>query len=440
MAMIPNPQGLVPAIGRPLRLSEEQQHQLVSAIPEDTFDMITSLVARMLGVPIAVVSIFDGDRISEIAIAPLGPGSTSATQGNELYLVPELSAWNSGQQTSLRAASELGLVFHATTPLIVAGHIVGTLSIFDAQRRTLEPAQMKILEDFGSLVVWDLELRFKMLTQSADEMKARNRSLSDIHHSDDLLKALQSALVPPPLPKISGVDLAVEFLPAEGYSIGGDFYDAFALPPSAWAVTIGDVCGKDSRAAGIAAAARYTLRAAALVHSSPARVLDLLNATLLVDSEFDDPRFCTAIHAQLEPHGAEFELTVASAGHPLPLIFRADGTVEPIGAFGLMAGAFSTATYSDRSTLLKTGDTVVFFTDGLTEAPQGQRLLGEAGVTKLVQSLAGSSPAQISARLAEAALAGAVERDDVTILVMGIGESRQAGDLISSIRGSVEAG
>ena len=162
-------------------------------------------------------------------------------------------------------------------------------------------------------------------------------------------QTLQSSLLPSELPSIPGVEAAARYRAAGAATeVGGDFYDLFATHGQEWAVMVGDVCGKGAEAAAITALARYTLRAGAMHEDTPSRALGLLNETLLRHG--GEGEFCTVVHAALHrvAHGAS--LTLASGGHPLPLVLHPDGRVAPLrfddGADG--DGAFAFVAFQSR--------------------------------------------------------------------------------------------
>ena len=141
---------------------------------------------------------------------------------------------------------------------------------------------------------------------------------------------------------------------------------------------MGDVCGKGPDAAAVTALARYTLRAAAMRERLPSRSLGLLNEALL--RQRDDRRFCTVAYAYLEPLAEGARIGFASGGHPLPLLLRADGTVQAVGEPGTLLGVLPDPSFEDRSLSLAPGDALVFYTDGVIEGrgPNGAARRGGA--------------------------------------------------------------
>ncbi len=242
-----------------------------------------------------------------------------------------------------------------------------------------------------------------------------------------IARALQESLLPPTLPEIGGVEVAARFRAAgDGNEVGGDFYDLFDTGDANWAVVMGDVCGKGAGAAALTALARYTLRAAAMRQDSPSDVLSTLNEALV--RQRADSQFCTVAFARLQRNGVGTRITVASGGHPLPLILRADGRVDAVGTPGSLLGIMADPQLHDESVRLEPGDAVVLYTDGVTDARAPDRVLSPADLAGLLHECAGLDAAAIAEgveRMATAPAGGdapAEPRDDVAILVLRVRE------------------
>ena len=251
-----------------------------------------------------------------------------------------------------------------------------------------------------------------------------------------IARALQESLLPPTLPEIAGVDVAARFRAAgQGNEVGGDFYDLFDTGrPDRWALVIGDVCGKGAPAAAITALARYTLRAAAMREPLPSAVLRELNDAMVRQRR--DDQFCTVAFGQLERNGTGTRLTVASGGHPLPLVLRADGRVESAGTPGTLLGISPEPVLSDVTLDLGPGDAVVLYTDGVTDAQAPARILSQADLAEVLRDCGGHDAAAIAECVERAATAPngngngdePVEpRDDVAILVLRVVSAPAAG-------------
>ena len=237
-----------------------------------------------------------------------------------------------------------------------------------------------------------------------------------------IASVLQRSLLPRSLPEIRGFDSSSRFLAAgEAYEVGGDFYDVFRSGSGSWTAVIGDVCGKGPEAASLTALARYTVRTASSPDSSPSQVLRRLHES--ISSERADFRFCTAALARIQapPNGEdEARLTVALGGHPLPIILRKDGRVDPIGRPGTLLGVLPSPVLADAEAALQVGDSLILYTDGVLDV----RDVGERGdpdwLAKQIGEFAGSSANEIAEALADAAIErhGGEPRDDIAILVL----------------------
>jgi integral membrane sensor domain MASE1 len=241
--------------------------------------------------------------------------------------------------------------------------------------------------------------------------------------ADDALghiaRTLQSSLLPSALPNIPGLETAARFRPAKhGLEVGGDFYDLFETGDGSWAVVVGDVCGKGSEAAALTALARYTLRAGAARERSPSRILTLLNDALL--RQVPATEFCTAAYARLDDDGNRIRLTTSAGGHPLPLVLRADGGVEPVGQPGLLLGIDSDPELIDYTLELHRGDALMLYTDGLTDAYAPDRTLDADDLASVLAACAGRSASEIADRIQHAALDDDSKqpRDDVALVVV----------------------
>ncbi|CAN5783130.1 hypothetical protein BH24ACT2_BH24ACT2_06440 [soil metagenome] len=240
-----------------------------------------------------------------------------------------------------------------------------------------------------------------------------------------LARTLQESLLPPDLPEVRGVELATRYHPAgAGLEVGGDFYDVFRTGRDRWGIVMGDVCGKGAEAARFTALARYTVRAASVQTRAPSRVLSVLNEAMLRQNtsqgEQGEERFATVIYATLRRARGRVSLTLSSGGHPPGLVVRTDGTVERVEAPGMVLGLFPQADLSEAEVTLKPGDSLVLYTDGVTEArgPEGE--FGEQRLIELVSGCAGASAKTLAEELELAVLdhQGGDAADDIAILVI----------------------
>ena len=241
-----------------------------------------------------------------------------------------------------------------------------------------------------------------------------------------IANTLQNSLLPPHLPEIPGVEVAARFRPGgEGTELGGDFYDLFDVGDAGWVIAIGDVFGKGADAAAITALARYTLRAAAMKEPSLESMLAVLNEALLW--QLPEQQFCTLACALLNPTESGLSLALAAAGHPLPLLLHPDGRVELIGAPGTLLGVFPEPFPAYQELELEPGDTIVFYTDGVTGARTPDGTFGDR-LNEAVAACAGLDAVATARRIEEALIEAETEvpRDDAIVLVLRFEGSRES--------------
>jgi serine phosphatase RsbU (regulator of sigma subunit)/anti-sigma regulatory factor (Ser/Thr protein kinase) len=234
---------------------------------------------------------------------------------------------------------------------------------------------------------------------------------------------LQESLLPSSLPAVPGIEAAADFQPAgKRHLVGGDFYDLFENGDGSWAAVIGDVCGKGAPAAAVTGLARYTLRAAATDERVPSRILGRLNDAILRQRPRGE--FCTAAYARLEPNGQGVQVTVSTGGHPLPLILRADSSVEAAGGSGTLLGLVRDPKLADYSTELRPGDAMVLYTDGLTDAYAPALSLTPGDLVAVLESCThrGATAIAEAMRSAVLDLAQSEPRDDIALLVLRVPE------------------
>jgi PAS domain S-box-containing protein len=254
----------------------------------------------------------------------------------------------------------------------------------------------------------------RLLAAARRETAAREAAL---RQRDQVAVALQQSLLPPDLPEIPRLVLGAHYH-AGTELVGGDFYDVFALGEGAWGIVLGDVCGSGPEAASQTALTRHTVRTAAMFDPAPATVVHALNRALMRSSA---NRFTTATFLRLQTSGDEVEISVATGGHPPALIQRADGSFEESAARGQLLGVTDVA-IEDLEVAdyrLASGDTLVLYTDGLTEARRNGILFDVTGVKDTLTRLRGAEPTVLANALVDDALehAAAPLRDDVAIVI-----------------------
>jgi sigma-B regulation protein RsbU (phosphoserine phosphatase) len=400
-----------------------RRYDVLDTPPDGAFDRVTALAARHFGVPIAIVSIVDSDRIwfkshHGLDVEEIGrdPGlCASAILQDDAWVVGD-AAVDPRTLANPLVAGDFGLRFYAGVPLQTHdGFNLGTLCILDLEPRDLTGEQTAMLTDMAAIVMDELELRL-----SATRAVDREHVLRE--QAEQMARSLQESLLPASLPAIPGVEVAALYRPAERSEVGGDFYDVFELASGGWALVVGDVSGKGPEAAAVTALARHTIRTASLSIDDPAEVLGVLNRAMFLGRGDGELRhFCTVHVSFLRTEGDGLSMRSAAAGHPAALLQRAGGPLERVGAAGPPVGWYRDAGFATVDTRLGAGDVLLAYTDGLSEARRGGDLLGEEELAAVLSANRGAAPEVVTAALLDMlAQPGVDVRDDAAALVVKV--------------------
>nr|WTA65489.1 SpoIIE family protein phosphatase [Micromonospora sp. NBC_00855] len=270
--------------------------------------------------------------------------------------------------------------------------------------------------------IFDATMRRSYERELLSARKAAEREDERLRH---LVGKLQRSLLPAVLQTPPGLESAAYYRAASTDEVGGDFYDLFPLEDGRWGFFLGDVSGKGVEAAAVTALARYTLRAATVYNPDPAAALHNLN-TVLWQEYRQDARYCTVVSGILTPTpgGNGFTAIIASGGHPEPLLLRADGSVYYHPTKGRIVGAFLNSRYTNTTVVANPGDTLLLYSDGLTEArpPSSETAdgrYGTAALARFAHSLAPTNATTVVAAVTELLRTfGAGLNDDTAILAI----------------------
>ena len=338
--------------------------------------------------------------------AARGVGHVFRTGDSELYAELDPSDLRQGlpEDRQVELLEAVGVRSLMIVPMSTGGRRLGTIAFaLSESLRRYDRADLSVAE----------ELARRAAVAIDNARLYRERSY--------IARTLQQSLLPPELPEIAGAEVAARFHPAgEAIEVGGDFYDVFDTAHG-WNVVMGDVCGKGADAAALTALARYTLRTLGVQETSPAEILRKLNDALL--RQRTDRRFCTVAYASLSVNGGgSAEVCLSSGGHPLPYVLRADGTVEAVGEPGTLLGVLPEVSLSDTAVRLDRGDTMVLYTDGVTEARGPSGMLGNDQLKAILASCAGLDANSVAERIESVALEiqEGNPRDDIAILAVKI--------------------
>ncbi|HEX7187059.1 MAG TPA: SpoIIE family protein phosphatase [Actinomycetes bacterium] len=384
--------------------------------PEMTLALVAQLVAPRLGPWCAVYLVDESGRSERATVwhsdeermedlrayldsvpAPDPPPTRSVTRW-----LPPVAEPTAGSHSATGDLAEAG---GHVVALIARGRALGALVVGHAGPRDVDGRRQQLH------LLTDLAPRAALALDNA-RLYAERTATS---------RSLQRSLLPPELPHLPGVEVGVVYeASGHGNEVGGDFYDVFPLDGTGrFAFAVGDVCGKGPEAAAVTGLARHALRLLGRRGDDIPAVLAHLNTAVL--AEGSRARFVTLVYGEgrVAADGG-LELRFASAGHPAPVVVRSGGAAEQVGTAGDLLGVFATAETRVESLRLAPGESLVCFTDGVTERREGRAMLGEEGVVSALTGAA-SLPAGHLARRLEAAVSAftpAPARDDVAILVL----------------------
>ncbi|MFD5571650.1 SpoIIE family protein phosphatase [Streptomyces cadmiisoli] len=305
--------------------------------------------------------------------------------------------------------------------LVAGGRPLGTLVIGRAGVEGFPDEITGLVEDLSRRVA---------LAIGAARQYARQATISAV---------LQRGLLPGAVAEIPGVRSALVYEPCDKGGPSGDFYDVFPAGDGRWCFAVGDVQGKGPEAAVVIGLARPWLRLLAREGYGVADVLDRLNQLLLDDATeaadaaaralvgpvrpADGPqtRFLSLLYGELAPFDGGVRCTLASAGHPLPLLLGPDGDVRTAAHPQTLLGVVEDETYTSETFELRPGDTLLCVTDGVTERRSGSRQFDDGdGLAAALTGCAGLSAELIAERIRRLVheFGGRPPEDDLALLVL----------------------
>jgi serine phosphatase RsbU (regulator of sigma subunit)/anti-sigma regulatory factor (Ser/Thr protein kinase) len=379
---------------------------------EDLLNELLSRIQEVLAVDTAAVLLVEPDQRTLAARAakgleeevergfrlPIGRGFAGRVAATRApVLIPDLDHSPVTVVNPLmrekRVRSLLGV------PLIVEGEVIGVLHVGSLTQRDFTEGDVELLQLVADRVALSIE-RSRLLVQGR------------------IAQTLQRSLLPRTLPQLPGLSMAARYLPAALESaVGGDWYDVIELGPRRLGLSVGDVAGHGLEAATSMGHLRSAIRAYALEFERPGDVIGKLS----VFADQEHSRMATVIYAAINL--ATSEIDFARAGHPYPLLLRADreatflteASGPPLGIGG--------NSYVEQRVRLDPGDTLILYTDGLIERRGAQLADGEEALVEAAK-LAPGEPELMCPAIIDRLTKGSEVQDDIAVLViksMGLG-------------------
>jgi len=301
-----------------------------------------------------------------------------------------------------------GLMFHASVPIQLNKQTVGVMNF--------------AADDWQLLSASDLQF----LTAGAKQLgsaleRAHLYDLIRVEHGRleqelDMARQMQLSLFPDVLPEINGYSVAAFWQPA--HETSGDYYNVFKLPGGRWGFIVADVCGKGAPAALRMAMTHGLIRDRVENEPSPGALLTQVNKALCKQDM--DMQFVTSFYAILDPTNASFNYAIA--GHPPPFLRKASGQVEKLPGHGIAMGVSLEAIYEDTHLHLAPGDSLVAFTDGVTDANSPSKESYDMDQLKMAISSAPAHAVDLLDHLQSTLVDWVKESpnyDDITLLAVG---------------------
>jgi sigma-B regulation protein RsbU (phosphoserine phosphatase) len=317
--------------------------------------------------------------------------------------LPSATGRNMSHQAQDEAHSLLAL------PLSVKGDVLGVMLLEEsAPSGRLRERRLEIITGIAQQTA--LAVQNDLLQQEMAERERLERELQLAHE-------IQQTFMPGRLPQLPGWELAVTWRAAR--QVAGDFYDLFELPGGRLGLVIADVADKGMPAALFMTLTRTLVRAAALEEESPRAALARVNDLLVPDAQ--QGMFVTGVYAVLLLETGQ--LIYANAGHPAPLLLRSrTRELERLGTGGMALGVLPGINLEERIVSLGAGDTLIFYTDGVTEAfsPEDD-MYGEGHLGATIRATDSASAQAMLDAISDSVTAFVGDNppsDDITLMVL----------------------
>jgi sigma-B regulation protein RsbU (phosphoserine phosphatase) len=410
------------------RLLTEVSEQLRTIIePEPLLSTLGKSIAEHLNVPRLALLVADGAHyrpayaVGYDTLPDLTFGAEEATV-SKLRLSPEPArvyfddedswVWRTPEMTEAEREKLSKLETQLILPLAVKERLIGFISL--GQKRSEEPYSGSDLRLLRSLAAQSaLALENSQLTAAYASEAAQREKLN---RELEIAREVQERLFPQKAPSVPGLDIAGGCRPALG--VGGDYYDFLELPGGRLGIVIGDVSGKGIAAALLMASLQASVRGQRL-NEGQALSAVITHVNALIYEASTSSRYATLFYAQYDLQSRQ--MVYVNAGHNPPLLMRAGGTVELLDKGGTVVGLLPRFPYQQGEVTLESGDVLVSFTDGVSEAQNdAHEEWGEERLMQVVRESNGLSAAELIPRIIAAAdefAAGAPQHDDMTLVI-----------------------
>ncbi len=311
----------------------------IRLLDEDTGEMVVS----------AVYNLSDDYLNKGPVVLGQNPIDAAAMRGENVHIA------NASTDSRVRyrtQAKQEGLVSGLCVPMTYRGRTVGVIRVYSGRRRKFTPEEENLLRSAGSQAAAGI-----IEARLVEEQREAEHHARQVRYAAEI----QRRMIPARAPDHPFIDFGCVYDPS--LELGGDFYDFVELPDGRLGFTIADVVGKGLPAALMMASARSALRANAASHAGIPRIVSRVNAHMCRDTLVGE--FVTVFYGIFSTNAPR--LTYVNAGHDPPLLLR-DGEFRQLNAGGLVIGVLPDVEFDEESVDLRSGDTIVFYTDGVIDA------------------------------------------------------------------------
>lgn len=295
-----------------------------------------------------------------------------------------------------------------SVPLMLKGRIIGSLNVFNKLG----------VEDFTESDERLLSIIATQSTQVIENARLYEEEQSLIQMREEMRMAynIQMSLLPETAPVVTGYCIAGKSIPAK--AVGGDYFDFIEMDECRFAFCVGDVSGKGMPAALLMSNVQATLRGQVLHNLTPKECIEQSNKLLFRST--DPTKYSTLFYGIVDIK--DHLLTYCNAGHNYPFLFKANGEMLRLGIGGMVLGAFEDSSYKEESVLIGPGDTLLVFSDGISEAfNKDSEEFGEPKLIEVVKENIESTEEQLVNKIVGAVrqhMEDLPQSDDMTLVVI----------------------
>jgi len=326
-------------------------------------------------------------------------------QNQKSLLINDL---NNDKRFLIQHSKEMPIKSLLCTPLLAKGKLIGLISLFNKKHN----------ENFTQN---DERLLAIVASQSASVLEnarlyEEEQMLLSMKEEMRLTRKIQLNLLPKEMPIIQGYEIIASSIPAK--EVGGDYYDFIELPNNKLAFCLGDITGKGLPAAMLMSNLQATLRSQILINTKPCECIRNANKLLYYSTEPD--KFATLFYGVLDYKNDT--VSYCNAGHDNPIIASKNNSTAFIKTGGLLMGALLESTYEQDNLKLNSGDLVVVFSDGITEAMnENNEEFSLEKLEKIVADNVELSANEMHAKIYKEVKShsiNAAQSDDITLLII----------------------